>query len=92
MSERSPRDEIKGISALQYIVLSMCLFAMGISPAFANAAGDSLVLKDSSAVPAKNLDKMIVFGSQYAQYTPSQTVLEAKDFIGKQSGDGVHIR
>jgi hypothetical protein len=100
MSERSPRDEIKGISALQHIVLSICLFAVSISSAFADALQDSLASKDSSAIPAKVLDKMIVFGTQFTRYTPSQTVLEAKDFIGKyqdlqsvlQTVSGVTVR
>jgi iron complex outermembrane receptor protein len=86
MSERSPRDEIKGISALQYIVLSICLFVIGIPSAFAENARDtrdSLVKKDSCAALVKNLDKMVVFGTQFTHYTTSQTTLEARDFIGK---------
>jgi iron complex outermembrane receptor protein len=82
MSERSPRDEVKGFSAVQYIVLSVCLLAAGIGSALAENAGDSLVRKDTSAVPAKDLGRMVVFGTQITQYSPSQTVLEAKDFRG----------
>jgi iron complex outermembrane receptor protein len=83
MSERSPRDEIKGISALQYSVLFFCLLYTGISAVFADTAADSIVKKDSSAIPVKYLDRMVVFGTQFAQYTPSQTIIEAKDFVGK---------
>jgi outer membrane cobalamin receptor len=65
------------------MVLCFCLFAIGISPAFADAAGDSLIRKDSSSVPVKTLDRMIVFGTLFTSYTPSKAVLDAKDFIGK---------
>jgi outer membrane cobalamin receptor len=100
MSKRSPWDEIKGFSVVQYIVLSMCLIACGIGSAFADNARDSLAGKDTSAVPVKVLDRMIVFGTQITQYSPSQTVLEAKDFKGKfqdlgsvlQTVSGVTVR
>jgi hypothetical protein len=74
--------------------LCFCLFSIGISPAFADAAGDSAAKKDSLQI--KNLEKMVVFGG----LTPLQTVLNAKDFSGKyqdlqsvlQTVSGVTVR